>query len=146
MSPIKLREVLIIDDDKTANYLNERIVREMEITDSIRVLHNGKDGLNYILEHCGDKGSTTCPELIILDHHMPVMDGKEMLETLHENGMIDKMRTVFLLLAIHTNQEDLKRFEDLGVQEFTDKPLSKERLQDAYQKYWADDTARDNKD
>lgn len=142
MSP-KLKEVLIIDDDITANYLNVRIVTEMRITQHVKVLHNGKEALEYISESCGIDHNA-CPELIILDHFMPEMDGMQFMKKLHENGLIEKMRTVFLLLAVHTDIKDLKHFEDLGVQEFTDKPLSKKRLQEAYDKYWANDTARDN--
>ncbi|WP_242929122.1 response regulator [Pontibacter vulgaris] len=139
----KLKEVLIIDDDMTANYLNERIVTELQIADHVKILTNGKDGLDYILEKCADN-KETCPELIILDHFMPLMDGLELMETLHKSGKLENMRAVFLLLAIHTNIKDLKRFKMLGVQEFTNKPLSREKLLESYQKYWADDTVKDH--
>ena len=128
--PPKLREVLIIDDDQIANYVNERIVTEMQLAHTITILQNGKEGLDYILKVC--------------DHFMPELNGLELMEKLHENGLIEEMRTVFLLLAIHTDIEDLKKFEELGVQEFTDKPLSKNRLHEAYEKYWANNTARDH--
>jgi response regulator of citrate/malate metabolism len=139
----KLREVLIIDDDQTANYMNERVISEMQIAGHVKIFLNGKDALKYILENCG-KDHDTCPELIILDHYMPEMDGLEFMQKLHEHGLIEKMRTVFLLLAVHTNIKDLKQFQNLGVQEFTSKPLSKKRLQEAYDKYWANDTAKNS--
>ena len=141
--PPKLREVLIIDDDQIANYVNERIVTEMQLAHTITILQNGNEGLDYILKVCG-KDHNFCPDLIILDHFMPELNGLELMEKLHENGLIEEMRTVFLLLAIHTDIEDLKKFEELGVQEFTDKPLSKNRLHEAYEKYWANNTARDH--
>lgn len=140
----KLKEVLIIDDDATANYLNERIVKDLQITENIKVLQNGKEGLDYILSRCIHNEGGPCPELVILDHHMPLMSGMELMEVLHGNGYLEKMQVVFLLLAAHSDEKDLKRFDELGVQEFTTKPLSKKLLFDAYQKYWADDTARDN--
>jgi hypothetical protein len=41
---IKLKKLLLIDDDTTANYLNERIVRELQIAEEVQVLHNGRQG------------------------------------------------------------------------------------------------------
>lgn len=139
-----LKEVLIVDDDPTTTYLNERIVSEMEIAERITACKNGRDALNYLLQKLNDPGETAFPELIILDHHMPVMDGMELMEALNKKGLLEEMRTVILLLAIHTNPDDLRRFKKLGVQEFTSKPLSKHTLTVAYKKYWANNTARDH--
>ncbi len=139
----KLRTVLIVDDDHTTNYLNERIVRELEIAEKVIVLHNGKEALQYLQQHCDQKEKTECPELIILDHHMPVMDGLDLMQIINENGMINNLDTVFLLLAIQTGTADLTRFKELGVQEFTPKPLSKDRLMEAYHKYWNGNTPED---
>ncbi|QCR21577.1 response regulator [Pontibacter sp. SGAir0037] len=139
----KLRKVLLIDDDSTTLYINERIVREMRFAEEIELLRNGKDGFKYIQKHC-DNSPESCPDLVILDHHMPVMDGLEMMENLQEIGILSKIRAVFLLLAVNSEEQDIRKFMELGVQEYTQKPLSKETLLDAYQKYWADDTVRDH--
>jgi len=100
---VKLEKVLLIDDDTTAHYLNERIVRELQIAKKVQVLHNGRQGLDYLSE--GEE--RVCPELIILDHYMPVLDGMEIMEALHKSGRLEKMETVFLLLAAHTSQADI---------------------------------------
>lgn len=140
----KIREVLIVDDDTTATYLNKRIVREMGITERITTCTNGQDALHYLLNIRSNDNSKAYPELIILDHHMPVMNGLELMQELNEKKMLEEMRTVVLVLAIHTKADELRRFSKLGVQEFTDKPLSKQTLTDAYRKYWANDTASDH--
>lgn len=140
----KLRRVLLIDDDATTNYVNERIVKGLQITEEVKVLTDGRQGLDYLTARCGGGSQETCPELIILDHHMPVMDGMELIETLHQAGTLERMETVFLLLAVHTSPADLAKFQELGVQEFTPKPLSRERLLEAYRKYWTGDTVQDH--
>ncbi len=68
----KIKQILLIDDDQTNNFFNHSSVAGLDITKEIIVLVNGQQGYNYLptLE-LEDK---PLPELIILDHFMPVMD------------------------------------------------------------------------
>lgn len=143
-----LQQILLVDDDPTNNFLNQELLQELRITNHIQVLTNGKKGLDYLLEHCPidqkDQSASfpSCPELVIFDHYMPVMDGMEMIQALHQQGFMQKANIVFILLGIHTSHKDWKAFQALGVQEFTPKPLSKEVVMEAYRKYFTGDTAR----
>jgi len=139
----KLKKILLVDDDQVNNYLNQKLLQGFKIAEEIKVLTNGKLAFDYILENCAETNES-CPNLIILDHHMPVMDGMELMEALHSNGIITRMDVVFLLLAIQTKPEEQEVFRKLGVQEFTSKPLSKKRVFEAYEKYWAGDTVKDH--
>ncbi len=140
----KLKSVLIIDDDPMSNYINERLFRHLQIAEQVRVLTDGRLGLEHIAGHCGSGARGACPELVILDQRMPGMGGLEMMETLHGSGMLQGMRTVFLLLAAHMRPGELEKFRALGVQEHTAKPLTAEKAMEAYRRYWADDTVRDH--
>lgn len=137
----KLNLILLVDDDPTSNFLNKRLLQDLQMTEEIKVLTNGKMALDYMLENC-HSSAKACPQLIILDHHMPLMDGLELMIALHQSGILAKRQIVFLLLAIDTRQEDKEAFRRLGVQEFTSKPLSKKTVLDAYKKYWVGDTAK----
>lgn len=143
----KLNTILLIDDDQINNYLNEVLLKELGIAQAVKVVLNGKQALEYLLDHCeathkSEHKRSFCPELIIFDHHMPVMDGMEFIQALNQIGFVNRQEVVFILLAIHTAQEDIEAFKGLGVQEFTNKPLSKEIVMDAYHKYFAGDTAK----
>ncbi len=70
----KLNKILLVDDDPTNNFLNEKILRDLSIAQEIEVLINGKLAFDYVLDNC-NAPKKNCPALIILDHHMPVMDG-----------------------------------------------------------------------
>ncbi|MDO1451333.1 response regulator [Rhodocytophaga aerolata] len=139
----KLKTILLVDDDQVNNYLNKIILQELAIAETIHIASNGKIALAYLLEHC-ESTSRICPELIIFDHQMPVMDGMELIKSLQANDFINRKEVVFILLGIHTKAEDIKKFQELGVQEFTTKPLSKETVMEVYHKYWAGDTAQDH--
>lgn len=139
----KLKNILLVDDDQVNNYLNKIILQELAIAEEIHIAINGKIALEYLLENCEPMG-LDCPQLIIFDHYMPVMDGVELIKALHAIDFINRNEVIFILLGIHTKLEDIRKFQEMGVQEFTTKPLSKETVMDAYYKYWAGDTAQDH--
>jgi CheY-like chemotaxis protein len=138
----KLKEILLIDDDEVTNFLNETILKELNISEEVTVLNNGKEALEYLLPN--GESAHCCPELVILDHNMPIMDGLELMKALNDIDFVNRSKVVFLLLAVDSREEHIEEFQRLGVQEFTRKPISKETVMDAYHKYWADDTARDH--
>lgn len=69
----KLNCVLLVDDDITTNFLNESLIEEMDIAKQIMVAQNGKEALELIERYFNEESS--CPQLILLDINMPVMDG-----------------------------------------------------------------------
>ncbi len=139
----KLEKILLVDDDKANNYINEQLLKELDISKQIHVATSGYKALQYVLENC-ESVHKTCPELIIFDHYMPIMNGMEFIKELHKIDFINKHEVIFILLGIHSKPEDIQEFKRLGVQEFTSKPLSKEVLLDAYQEYFSRDTAKNH--
>jgi CheY-like chemotaxis protein len=127
------------------NYLNEILLRELDIAETITIKTNGQSALSYLIEHCeSSHKNSICPELVILDHLMPIMDGLEMMHALKARDFIKNQRIVFILLGVHSTPPQIEEFIKLGVQEYTSKPLSEQTVMDAYHKYFADDTARDH--
>lgn len=138
----KLRQILLVDDDNVTNYLNERLLKGLQIAEEVKILTNGQLAHDYLTETW--QSDLTYPELIVLDHQMPVMDGLKLIQLLNKEGFLERVEVVFILLAIASSKEDVHKFQELGVQEFTPKPLSKETVLDAYKKYWGNDTASDH--
>jgi CheY-like chemotaxis protein len=138
----KLNKILLIDDDQVTNYLNKELLKGLYIAEEVKVAVNGKLALEYMHENCGS-ALKVCPELIILDHHMPVMDGMEFMQALNKIDFVNRAEVVFILLAIDSRKEDIEKFKRLGVQEFITKPLSQKTVMDAYNKYWSGYTAKE---
>ncbi len=126
----KVERVLLIDDDEINNFINELLLRGLNVTDELHVFKNGKEALEFITENC-IINSKLCPGLIILDHHMPVMDGMEFMQELNKLEGIDKKDLVVLLLAASTSVHDLEKFKELGIILTTDKPLSEQKVIEA---------------
>nr|WP_262511757.1 hypothetical protein [Adhaeribacter pallidiroseus] len=104
------------------------MLKRMEIKHEVTVLTNGKLAFDYLITNCSSN-SNNCPAFVILDHHMSVMDGMELMEALNKIDLLRNNNVVFLLLAINTTPQQIEIFKDLGVQEFTSKPLSKQTKQ-----------------
>ena len=85
-------KVLIIDDDNINNFLCVSILEELQITKEVQVVENGEDGLNKLLDPLEE-----IPDLVIFDHKMPVMDGAEMVEQLHDCGFFKNNKNIFFV-------------------------------------------------
>ena len=141
----KLKKILLIDDDEINNFINVHILQKLNIAEKIKVAKNGKEALDFIKDTCGPN-DLICPEFIILDYKMPVMDGIEFLENLHKLKFQNWHEVIFLALAAHLKEDTIEELRRLGVQEFTSKPLSEELIMELYGKYWAQkaETKRNN--
>ena len=131
----KLNKILLIDDDQITNHLNEHLLDELNIAHEIHIVEDGDKAFDYLV-NCHGSGSESCPELVIFDHQMPNMNGRELIEALHEINFFHENDAVFMSIGVNPIQKDTEILEELGVQEFTVKPLSKEKMLDVYNKYW----------
>lgn len=129
----KLSGVLLIDDDDTTNFLNERLLSQMGLTDNIRVFRNGKQAFDFLynVSHFNYEGNNQDyfqPALIFLDLNMPVMDGFEFLELYGRlnAGFREKIKLVVLTTSSHP--EDTLRTKKQSATYLT-KPLSREKVQ-----------------
>lgn len=131
----KLNNILLVDDDAISNFVSQNILMSLGITEKITVKTNGKSGLDFVRESCSGS-NPACPQIIIFDFNMPVMDGLEFLKALNELELQKKFQTVLLLLAVQIPQDMLIEFLNLGIQEYTLKPLDEPTIMSTYQKYW----------
>lgn len=126
-------KVLIIDDDEINNFVCVSILEDLKIATEIKVIENGEEGLNYLLDPLNE-----IPDLVIFDHHMPVMDGTEMVSQLHDCGFIKNSKTVFVFISTNIRQKDIDFFKEKGIQEFCPKPLTDQALLEVYNRNWTD--------
>lgn len=118
--------ILLIDDDPIANYLNERLIRSLQITDEILVALNGDQALSIIKEK-SDQGNGP-PDLIILDINMPVMNGLEFLQVFYTGQNWEHGKTKLAVLTTSTHQRDYTDVGAFGVKNILHKPLTPEKI------------------
>ncbi|HEV7349747.1 response regulator [Telluribacter sp.] len=124
-----IRDLVIIDDNDLEVELIKILAVDNHFAENVRVLNNGREGLAYfeVLKAAGGKRSA--PELVLLDLHMPLMDGWEFLEAfslLYRDRFPD---TGFCLLTSSVNPQDkLKAYSYNCVVELLNKPLTVRHL------------------
>ncbi|GAB3821778.1 hypothetical protein GCM10028895_24620 [Pontibacter rugosus] len=107
----KLTGVLLIDDDDTTNFLNQRLLDRMEVTDNIRTFINGKQAFDYLYNvsnnnYEAESSNYFRPELIFLDINMPVMDGFELLDLYERLDADFRKRIIMAVLTTSTHPQD----------------------------------------
>lgn len=98
----------------------------MSIATEVQVVPNGLQALEYIKGKIAS--SLTCPELILLDIKMPVMDGFEFLKHFSKLELKNKLQIVLILLTTSTHSKDLEKVKQYNVHGILNKPLTEEKL------------------
>lgn len=128
----KINNVLLVDDEQASNFYNTYIMEEMSFAHKIGVAMNGVEALDYL--DCKGQfqnrdNECTCPDLILLDLNMPVMNGFDFLET-YEAMKIPKKEQV-KLYVLTSSSHSLDHFKISlfkCVTGYLTKPLTEEVL------------------
>lgn len=123
----KVGTIMLIDDDPITNFLNELLIKEMDITEELFIALNGKQALDEIYLRC--VLSNNCPALILLDVNMPVVNGFAFLEKLNGMDLTNRQSITIVMLSTSLNPRDKNRAEDLHVNGYISKPLTREKME-----------------
>ncbi len=123
-----LSSVLLVDDDKTTNFLNKMLLTRMGVAQQVLVAENGEQGLRTLSQTCLGPDSATCPQLILLDMNMPVLNGLGFLEAYLQLPLARQRPIVIVMLTTSLHPVDQARAEQLPIANFLSKPLTKEKV------------------
>ncbi|MBX9852338.1 MAG: response regulator [Cytophagaceae bacterium] len=130
---LKFNQVLLIDDDKINNFINEKIFKKSNCVEKIHSALNGEEALAFLSEST-DGDISLLPDLILLDINMPVMDGVQFMEKFRE-VYPDAKTAVMVMLTTTTTPEIKSQLELHKVSGFIQKPLNEEKIKDIVSKY-----------
>ncbi|RYY21648.1 MAG: response regulator [Cytophagaceae bacterium] len=127
----KLSSVLLVDDDPTTNFLHEQLLLSLGVTDYCLVAENGADALALLAQNPAP--GDACPALVLLDVHMPVMDGIEFLEAYVQPPTPPP---VVIVLTTSVHARDQARMSKLPVVDWVSKPLTREKVEAILQQHF----------
>lgn len=126
--------MLLIDDDSTTNYLNQLLLQTtLRVAEQVLVAENGQQALALLGPTTAAAGS---PQLILLDLNMPVMNGWEFLVA-YQQLPVAASRPVIALLSSSDYDLAQARAQQLPVDAFLTKPLTREKVQALLQQHFA---------
>jgi len=103
--------ILVVDDDQINIMVAERILETHSY--KVSTAYSGEETLEFLKE--------TTPDLILMDLHMPGMDGFEIVRRIKENEKASKIPIIFLT-ADNDRQTEVQCFKE-GAADFITKPF-----------------------
>ena len=104
------KSVLVVDDEKEICWLLQQILSQEGY--QVSTAYSGKEGL----AHIGKGGEV---DILILDLHLPDMNGLDLLEQIRSGGL----QTPAVVITAFGDEESRERAAELGVKGFLDKPF-----------------------
>lgn len=103
--------VLVVEDDR----MSQTVLRNFLLAHGIKVLaaDNGNDGLTLARQQT--------PHLIILDSHMPEMNGSQMLQHLKKDPQLQHIPVI--IASGDTYTDSAERFRNFGASDYVVKPI-----------------------
>jgi two-component system, response regulator len=137
------KTILLVEDDRDQATLAMRALRKHGIVakvDEVVVAERGEEAIDYLLGKGPPDGQYTTPdmpEFVLLDVHLPKMDGLEVLKRLR-----DDERTYLLpVILFSSSKEHVVEGYELGANSYVTKPANFERFSEAMRYlgwYWLD--------
>jgi CheY-like chemotaxis protein len=115
------KDILIVDDDTLNHFICEKLLRSMGFAGKIHKALNGSEALAILKAYCN--GITGKLDLILLDLHMPVMDGFEFMKAYHALDCQLKESIAIAFVSSSNDPGDAEKARLLGVSHFYNKPL-----------------------
>jgi len=110
------KKILVADDSPAIKSLAESLLRQQGY--EVLSASNGKEAWELV--------KLSQPDLILLDHSMPEMDGEKVCENIKSD---EKLKNIPVVVLLGTNEiRSQKRFEEKGADGFLIKPFTPKEL------------------
>lgn len=125
-------DVLLVEDSPEDAELTIRELKRHRLANSLVQVKDGEEAIAFLYSRRimkGDGISGGLPKVILLDIHMPRVDGMEVLHRLKSD---EGMSHIPVVILTSSNQHpDIQKCYDLGAKSYIVKPLSFEKFSEA---------------
>jgi len=123
MVEMSQRVILLVEDNPDDELLTLRALRRSNFHNPVVVVRDGAEALDYLFvqgRHA-DRDPDIRPQVVLLDLHLPRLDGLEVLRRLRAH---ERTRTLPVVVLTSSKEErDLVESYQLGVNSFVHKPV-----------------------
>jgi two-component system response regulator len=125
------KKILLVDDNADDVDLALRAFAQAHVDNEIVVVRDGAEALDYLFAAGMYAGRALgeAPALVLLDLHLPKIDGLEVLRQLRADERTRRVPVV--VLTSSSEEADILRSYDLGANSFVRKPVEFEQFIEA---------------
>lgn len=118
-------DILILDDNKIDLFINHELIKHSKIEANIKEFSIPFEALKYL----ETASLNEWPDLIILDIHMPLMNGFEFLKKYNDLPLdkLNKCKVIILSSSLNFQDQNLAKTNPLVI-ELLEKPLNTDEL------------------
>jgi len=137
---VSRKTILLVEDDRDQVVLAMRALRKHGIVaevDDVVVAESGEEAIEHLLEEGPERDAVALPEFVLLDVHLPGLDGLEVLKRLRE----DERTHLTPVILFSSSKEHVVEGYELGANSYVTKPANFERFSEAMRYlgwYWLD--------
>ena len=123
---MSIKKILLVDDDAGANFLNRIYLNNYNVVSQIDTALNGREAIDYLA------ASNECPDIILLDINMPVLDGFEFLKIFNEQNKCSTVSKIFMLTSSTREEDRIAAMSSKYVKGYFDKPLTTSHIEEMF--------------
>ncbi|HWD92081.1 MAG TPA: response regulator [Verrucomicrobiae bacterium] len=124
--PGQQADILFVEDDADDVALTMAAFRRANVKNSIHVAHDGIEAMEYLFGEAGNRGLKNRPKLILLDLHLPRLDGMEVLRRIKAD---ENARTIpVIILTSSQTSSQMLECRRLGAEFYIVKPVDFKRF------------------
>jgi CheY-like chemotaxis protein len=131
----RLNRILVVDDDENDLQLTVSELERSGNATSIDVARDGMEALLFLRKHAAPAGRRPGPpDIVLLDLHMPCVDGLEVLREMRRDAALRDIPVV--VFTSSPNEVDVRRSYELGANAYVVKPMDYGRFGEVVRQFW----------
>jgi two-component system, chemotaxis family, response regulator Rcp1 len=116
----RVAEILLVEDSEDDVFLTQEAFESASLRVNLHHVDNGEKCLQFLRKE-GPYASVPTPDLILLDIHMPVMNGHEVLAEIVRDETLHHLPVVVLTTSYEA--EDIRKMYGLRCNSYITKPV-----------------------
>jgi len=124
-------EILLVEDNDNDAEMTLRALRKRNLANSLARVKDGAEALDFLFCRGGyaERENGHSPKVVLLDLHLPKIDGIEVLRTVRANPRTAQLPVV--VLTSSNEEKDIIETYRLGVNSYIVKPVDFEKFMDS---------------
>lgn len=126
---------MVVDDDDLVHFISKQMLSTYACVRDVYSAYNGREALEILQQGCA--GAMHLPAIVLLDLHMPIMDGFQFLSEVKEMECLKDNKPLTIMFSSTCDPTEIEQAHLLGIDYFFSKPILLEKLESVFKKVFA---------